>query len=453
VKYSCVLINPAPLQLNYAVGADAVVVPLISSSGQPFQTVTVSWTPITEAGGGFPADPLGGCPSAAGALYPVAGGGAWTCKYPMLRAEMVRTTSLSRSSLLTGNRVNFLEPTTSGSGAASAAQTGKVVPAKCVSGAKPTCEVVFNGFSGGKYYMHLGALYGATNVTITATDASGPVGLEGAQAVIDATGNAHGILRRVLVAVDLSDSNSTRLASAALMVGDTVCKRFSVAKNFFNIASDLPGGNGNPLCEAADIAPPPADPPPSASCSKPKDVVLTLDESSSMQNRWNRGLSREDELKKLSVEFVQSITKKGGMRVGVVSFNANAKIEEPLTNNYSAVISAIKGMRWSGGTHYDEGLAMTQNAFKASRGLGIPRVMVFISDGKPNGSASYQEILNTTSTMKKDGILIYTIGIYPGDENTGILQRMATSKGTYTEANTAEQMQSFFKKIAGEISC
>ncbi|HET8709654.1 MAG TPA: PilX N-terminal domain-containing pilus assembly protein, partial [Candidatus Saccharimonadales bacterium] len=112
VKYSCVLINPAPLQLNYSVGADAVVVPLISGSGQPFQTVTVSWTPITEAGGGFPADPLGGCPSAAGALYPVAGAGAWTCKYPMLRAEMVRTTSLSRSSLLAGNRVNFLEPTT-----------------------------------------------------------------------------------------------------------------------------------------------------------------------------------------------------------------------------------------------------------------------------------------------------------------------------------------------------
>lgn len=453
VSYSCVLIDPAPPTLNYSVGSDGAVIPLISGSGQPFRTVTISWTPIAQPDGSFPANPLSGCLASAGKLPPVSGSGAWSCKYPMLRTEIVPTAILSRSSLLNNSKVNFFEPVTSGAGTASAAQGGKVIGARCVAGARPTCQVVMSGFSGAQYYMRLGALYGSTNVTISATDAAGAVGLEGAQADIDSTGSAQGVLRRVVVAVDLNDANSTRLPSAALTSGDSICKRFAVANGFFSVDQAIPGGNGNPLCDAANIAPP--APPPTVSCSGPKDVVLTLDESSSMQSIWNRGLSREDELKNLSIGFVQSITTNGkSTQVGVVSFNTTAKIEQGITNNYAAVTSAIEGMQWNYGTHYDAALAMTETAFGAARGTGVPKVMVFISDGQPDGpTSSFSAILALTSQLKKTGVTIFTIGIYKGDNGTGILEQMASSPSDYIDAGTAQQLQSFFQKISGDISC
>jgi Tfp pilus assembly protein PilX len=248
VSYSCVLIDPAPMKLNYAVGSNPVVVPMESGSGVTFKTITVSWTPIKLPDGTYPANPLSGCPNAAGSLPPMAGSGAWSCGYSMLRTEMVPTTVVSRSSLLANSKVNFLEPVTSSPGTAVSSVGGKVIPAKCVGGVKPTCQVVFSGLTGPDYYMRLSAIYGTTNVTVTASDLVGPVGIAGAQVDIDVTGNAHGVLRRVLVAVDLTDANRVRLPSAALAVGDTICKRFAVADGLFLIDSNLPGGNGNPLC-------------------------------------------------------------------------------------------------------------------------------------------------------------------------------------------------------------
>ncbi|HET8709655.1 MAG TPA: VWA domain-containing protein [Candidatus Saccharimonadales bacterium] len=455
VNYSCVLVNPAPASLNYSVGASGVVVPLISGSGLPLRTVTISWTPIVNpTDGTFPANPLTGCPGAAGDLPPASGGTAWACKYPLLRTEIVPTNNLNRSSMLANSRVNFLEPVATGSGTATLAQTGKVIGAKCTNAAKPTCRVTFSGLSGAKYYMHLNALYGATTVTITATDVSGPVGLEGSQAIIDATGNAHGVLRRVLVAVDLNNSNSTRLPTAALSMADSFCKRFGVAPGIFNISSNYAGGGGNPLCMAADVAPPPTTPPPSDTCTQPKDIMLTLDESSSMRNTWDKGLTREAEMKNVAKQFVQQMKPSAaGMHIGVVSFNTIATLEQGLTSDAGQLTSAITGMKRASGTNYRAGLDATNKAFLSSR-PGIQRVMVFISDGKPDGgNSAYPSIVSTTKAMKDKGITVYTVGIYPADEGTGILSQMATSRATYTEAQTSQNLSDFFQKIYGDLSC
>ncbi|HET8709293.1 MAG TPA: hypothetical protein VFL85_03350, partial [Candidatus Saccharimonadales bacterium] len=257
VSYSCILINPAPLKLNYSVGADPVVVPLISGSGAKFKTITISWTPVPNVDGSMPANPLGGCLSSAGDLPPAKNAGAWACPYPMIRTEIVPTTSLTRSNLLGNTRVDFLEPVTAGPGTVSINQNGQVVGANCSGGSNPVCKVEITNFNSAKYYMRLASIYGSTHVTITATDASGADGLEGAQADIDATGKAHGVLRRIVVAIDLNDANSYRLPSAAIAVGDTICKRFSTGKGFFNVPENIPGANGNPLCIAADVSPPP----------------------------------------------------------------------------------------------------------------------------------------------------------------------------------------------------
>jgi hypothetical protein len=256
VSYSCVLIDPAPQSLAYTVGSDGVVIPLISGSGNQFSSITISWTPVTAPDGSVPSGSLADCPATAGNLLPASGAGSWNCTYPMLRAEMVPTSTLSRASFQANTKVNFLEPVQTGGGGVSVTQGGLVVGAKCTA-ATATCQVKYTGFSGSRYYMHLAALYGTTNVTITATDGGGAVGLEGAQALFDVTGKAQDVLRRILVAIDLTDANAAAQPSGALVVGDSICKRFSVTPNYFS-GDGVPGGNGNPLCEAVTVGTPDA---------------------------------------------------------------------------------------------------------------------------------------------------------------------------------------------------
>jgi hypothetical protein len=83
-------------------------------------------------------------------------------------------------------------------------------------------------------------------LTITA---AGNKPFSNAQATIDATGKAQDVLRRVLVAVDLTDANAYKIPSSALITEDSVCKRFGVTRNSLNVYDDLSaGGGGNPLC-------------------------------------------------------------------------------------------------------------------------------------------------------------------------------------------------------------
>jgi hypothetical protein len=92
--------------------------------------------------------------------------------------------------------------------------------------------------------MRVTAIY-KTSPTLTITAGGGNM-FENAQATIDSTGKAQAILRRILVAVDLTDANTYAIPSGALITEDSVCKQFGVTPNYFSVNnSGITGGGGN----------------------------------------------------------------------------------------------------------------------------------------------------------------------------------------------------------------
>ncbi|HVU59891.1 MAG TPA: pilus assembly PilX N-terminal domain-containing protein [Candidatus Saccharimonadales bacterium] len=244
VSYTCVLIDASPTTLSYEAGYTSSVVPLISANGSNFNTVTLTWYLPTGATGGAT-----GCYTNTSSLgqFPVAAGsGAWGCAYPVLQVDLLNANGgLSRNSWNTNTATMFFVPFNSSSVAntGSLAARGSVIGARCNA---TSCTATINGLSGTTYYMRVATLYRTgSRLDITA----GGKSFAGAQATIDATGKAQDVLRRIKVAVDLTDANADTSPAAALEIEDSACKRFGVTSGSFAVYDDLSaGGDGNPLC-------------------------------------------------------------------------------------------------------------------------------------------------------------------------------------------------------------
>jgi Tfp pilus assembly protein PilX len=244
VSYSCVLVDPAPKQLDFKnIGADGVVVPLTTATGNAFSSITITWMPVA----GRESDALTGCTTTLD-LPPSA---SWSCKYPLLRVETVPVATLSRASLQANARAVFFKPSSSGTTTRPITDKATLTNVACTVA---RCSMTISGMGASStYYMRVNALYGQTpRISVTARDTVGPVGLSGAQALIDATGKAQGVMRRIVVAVDLTDANSSKAPNGAVISGESICKRFSVGPGYFaNNVSAAAGSYSamNTLCK------------------------------------------------------------------------------------------------------------------------------------------------------------------------------------------------------------
>jgi hypothetical protein len=114
-----------------------------------------------------------------------------------------------------------------------------------------------SGLSANQYYMRITSIYKDVTLVVSANDASSnPLSLTNAQAVIDATGKAQDVLRRVQVHIPLTPSSSNQLSDYAIESTDAICKRFVTMDGYFQsyAASAVSGLTSittpvNPLCQ------------------------------------------------------------------------------------------------------------------------------------------------------------------------------------------------------------
>jgi hypothetical protein len=111
------------------------------------------------------------------------------------------------------------------------------------------CSLRITGLSQTSYFMRVSSIYRNIAMQISATGGGGtPLELEGAQAVIDSTGKASDVLRRIQVHVPLRASSKNQLSDYAIQSTDAICKRFSVMDGYFD--TDVPGVTStNRLCQ------------------------------------------------------------------------------------------------------------------------------------------------------------------------------------------------------------
>lgn len=241
VSYSCILVNASPKQLSYnSITETGTIIPLISGNGTNFSSITMKLT--TKTGSTTPSN---GCQSTtSGVFTPTT---SWTCGYGVLRFDLVPVAG-NKSTADLQNQVRTVfavpyTPATNAGGNYNFAGDGNVVRGMHCD--NTDCTLTIDGLSSDKYYMRMQSIYQDVALTMTGKDSNGAdATFNGAQIVIDSTGKAEDVLRRIQVHIPVNgDGNKNQLPDNALQSTDSVCKRFAAMDGYFKNEADATGNN------------------------------------------------------------------------------------------------------------------------------------------------------------------------------------------------------------------
>ena len=247
VSYTCLLINTDLSSLQYQIDHSPTVVPLRSGNGSAFGQFKLNWTP----GKGL-SNATTGCTTSGTQLPPA---DRWACNYPILRVDLVDAKNgfARTAGPTTWNNITqtmFLVPVQAGGSSNVNFTPGSLVSTVPCNAATGQCTVNIRGLGGSRIFYLRVATYYRDDSTLTISAPASKT-FSGAQATIDVTGKAQDVLRRVLVAVDLSNIQLSPVA--ALTTTDSVCKRFQVTNGSFAVPLDAnlnntSGSDGDTLC-------------------------------------------------------------------------------------------------------------------------------------------------------------------------------------------------------------
>lgn len=220
---SCVMYNTTPSNLEYDLQqGDGVTVTLTPASPINEIRFTVTGRGVGDALCGF--NSLTQMPRDVSA----------TCNVGALEANLVNTTSLARDNLRNNSFIGYFLPTgTATSGAISIASgTGTsnqgVTQYMSCSGSVCVMRVTLSALSTNPYLLHMKLLYKAGKVTVAGYNGATVVPFSNAQLMIDATGKARDILRRVQVRKPLNSQYVTTNSSVRTV--EDLCKTLEVVK-------------------------------------------------------------------------------------------------------------------------------------------------------------------------------------------------------------------------------
>lgn len=227
-RYTCISYDKAPtnLLLKDLQTSQPKVLPLIGTNGITQQDITqiqITWEDTVNASApdcNF-SDPSPLLPE--------------QCSYAGLRVELVSPRN-NRESLRASMMQAFLLPSVSGSGTINYATgndgQGMFGLANCdntIAAGDYRCSMTISGITQpGNLYLNIRSLYRSANVQIKAFNGSTPLRLANAQTVIDSTGRAEDVLRRLQVRIPAEAQYD--YPGFALQTRDSICKVLQVAQ-------------------------------------------------------------------------------------------------------------------------------------------------------------------------------------------------------------------------------
>jgi len=247
-SYTCLFVDPSPLSLEYnnIDTNSSRIVPITAKDGGTVDTISIGWqakdgkTDLTNCANPNPTN-----------LPPNAPAPGWQCDIGIMRVDLIPSASgLTRDNMVNNSMTVYLYP--SSNSAASVGipyekgfgTQGRIAGVKCAAGTGPRfCNFEISGLGQTGYMLRIKSIYKPSSATITANRAGAALELKGAQAIIDSTGKANDVLRRILVRVPLANFNAP-YPEFAVQAVDTLCKRFAVATP----AIYLPDGS-DPKCD------------------------------------------------------------------------------------------------------------------------------------------------------------------------------------------------------------
>jgi hypothetical protein len=465
VEYTCLLIDTSlpELTVDLKASGDSENIPYEPAGGVA-TNLLINWAPVatpttaayTQCDGNIP-------PLTPGGYFDKAGPGGWDCPYGVLRMDIVKTADAlgtpvyDRAVMLANQKTVFFFPTrTGGSTAAYGTLNGRVQSMNCQI--NTDCNVTVTGLPAGKFALRFNAVYQDGTVIVRAENAGNPVNLNNGQVLVDATGKARDVLRRIQVRLPLGSTSKS--PDYPLESGSSVCKRFEVQPpNISNSTGINAQDLNNPMCLGFSSSPPPI------ACTLDTDIVIAADTTTSMQAELSPGVTRwakEIQLLKQLVANVQigPTEPNRGALIGFAGYHTGTNpwtdnritYYLPLTTSVTALQTGINSLTMKPGTWYQYPLEKAQTAFgEGSFRSEARKVLVFLTDGENNNNENDATVLARATSLKNAGVSLFTIGI-GNDSNFQLLQQMATPGKSYS-ATTAAGFDAAIAAIQAQIAC
>ena len=231
--YSCILYDKAPDSIIFSNldPSDGKTMPITPNIN--LQRLVFSWTSTNVQ------TTTTGCNLTSGGLLPTSL--PTNCNVGGLKVDLVDQSSLSRTNLTNNSFISYLLPNFSStpappstillSAGRGTANQGLKGIARCVNNVGCSITVNIGGLpANNTLFLHIKSLYLANNVTITGFRNDGaPVRFLNGQILIDATGKANDVLRRVQVRVGAQ--NQYEPTDFSLRTVDAICKLITVNKD------------------------------------------------------------------------------------------------------------------------------------------------------------------------------------------------------------------------------
>jgi|JI10StandDraft_1071094.scaffolds.fasta_scaffold209633_2 Tfp pilus assembly protein PilX len=237
VRYTCVLVSSTVPDITVPPTTQASsVVPIkpTDSDGNPLSAteLTFSWL----AAAGQSTDPS--LCSLPGVFRTTA---SETCGYALLRVDLLRNSGQTSAAALAGSTATFyMQPVRSGSAASSvsdfSAPKAHTVAASCSSATgRCTATLLLSGTASyTSYVARISGLYREPRgLVVDGKSGATNTWFGDAQAIIDVTGKAQDVLRRIKVRVPLHDMGGSNIPSGGIHSSSTVCKRFTASATMY----------------------------------------------------------------------------------------------------------------------------------------------------------------------------------------------------------------------------
>lgn len=182
---------------------------------------------------------------------------------------------------------------------------------------------------------------------------------------------------------------------------------------------------------------------------QPLDTMVVIDRSGSMAG------TKLNQAKTAADAFINNLIA-GSDRVGYVSYSNGATLVNGLTTSLASVDSKIQQTTAGGSTNIGGALKSAYQELKGNSRNGVKHVIILMTDGQanvsdinsmsPNQYATYESDL-----AKKDGIIVYTVGLGNGVDSN-LLKKVATQDSNYYYSPTGNDLSDIYLKIAA-IEC
>jgi hypothetical protein len=234
-KYTCVLYDKAPKSLQYdnlSISSPKIIpIQTVNDSGATaaLERLTISWDDADNRDGNI----SGGCNFGSGSpALPT------SCDYGGVRVELI-SPALNRDAMRERSLIAFLLPNNGAVGGDIAVgglgypnSQGLIQATNCsnTDAAMRRCSKTITQIGTGNLYLSIRSLYRPINVTITGVDSfNNALRFKDTQIVVDSTGKANDVLRRVQVRIPAK--NQYVYPGFALQSKDSICKVLNVSLN------------------------------------------------------------------------------------------------------------------------------------------------------------------------------------------------------------------------------